>query len=225
MLSRKKTKKAMGLAYTSYPDIHHYGVSDKPSIPDVFERFSRANMINRTLFLACINAISQYLIWHRGVGQEKIRYGNLIDYIVSKIRKTDTVVVIGNMIPIVRKIEKVANKVYVFERDPLLRTNNTMPEYLEYRYLERADIAIITGVTLLNDTIDPILKYTAEHTLKIIVGPTAQLLPSILLEKFDIVASLRVDNIEEVTDIIKRGGGRWSYSKYCSDYIAIKSGD
>ena len=219
---QEENRKAMGLAYVSYQDIYSCGVADKPSASDVFDRFSEPNMINRTLFLACINAMSQYLIWHRGVGLERMSYGNLIDHIANQIRSTDTVVVIGNMVPLVRKIRGITNKVYVFERDPRLRIEDALPDYLEYRYLEEADIVIITGVTLLNDTIDPILRYTSESALKIIVGPTAQLLPSVLLEKFDMVASLRVDNIEAVTDIIKRGGGRWSYSKFCSDYIATR---
>ena len=133
--------------------------------------------------------------------------------------------VIGNMVPLVRKIEKITDNIYTFERNPLLRLDNAMPDYLEYRYLEQADAVIITGVTLLNDTIDPILKYVPEAALKIIVGPTAQMLPSILLKKFDMVASLRVDDIEKVADVIKRGGGRWSYSRYCSDYIATKFAD
>ncbi len=219
---QEENRKAMGVAYSPYLDIRISGIADIPRIPRIFEKFPESGVTNRTIFLACINAISQYLMWHRNMGRGRIIYTNLIDLITSRIEQSDNVVVIGNMVPLVRRIREKMVRIHVFERDPLLRTGNAMPDYFEYRYLEHADIVIITGAALLNDTIDLILRYTPKSATKIIVGPTAQLLPEILLEWFDIVASLRIDNMEETVSIIKRGGGRWDFSKYCTDYIAVR---
>lgn len=215
-------KYAMGLAFTQHPDVRIGTIAEKPEIPTVFDRYGSVDILSRTLFLSCINAISQHLLWNKEIGRNHIKYFPLIDYIVGRIENIDNVVIIGNMVPLVRRIRRITDKVYVFERDPFLRIEGALPDYLEFRYLEDADVVIMTGVTLLNDTLDPIMKYIGTSALRIIVGPTAQLLPDILLKYFDVVASLKVDIISSVAEVLRRGGGRHSISKYCTDYVATK---
>ncbi len=119
------------------------------------------------------------------------------------------------MVPLVRNLSQ-RMKVSVIERNPKLRFG-AYSDSLAPRLLSKADVAIITGATLVNDTIDYILQITKGK--KFLVGPTAGIYPPWLKDKVDLVAGTKIVDIEKTKEIIRGGGGRWDFADYCDEYI------
>lgn len=212
-------KKAIGLSYVPIEDTQIHDMTSE--VEDVLSMIKSTKMLDRVLALAYLNSISQYILWVERDHSCEILEKKVFDFLVDKISYEDKIIVIGNMVSLIERLSKKAKNIWVFERNPKMRMYGALSDCFEFRYLEESDVVIVTGTTLLNDTVDPVLKYAKRAHTKIIVGPTAQIHPDVLLEYFDAVASLRVKDIEATIKIIKLGGGRWSFSKFCSDYIAL----
>ncbi|MEX0568831.1 MAG: DUF364 domain-containing protein [Candidatus Njordarchaeota archaeon] len=214
----ERNKKEIGLSYVPVEDILPHESTGE--IKDVLSMVKSTKMLDRVIAIAYLNSVSQYMLWVERDYSCEIIEKKIFGFLEDKIGDKDNIIVIGNMVPLIERLGKKTKNIWVFERNPRMRIYGALSDCFEFRYLEESDIVIVTGTTLLNDTIDPILKYAKKAHTKVIVGPTAQLHPDVLLKYFDIVASLRVNEIEAVTKTIKLGGGRWSFSKFCSDYIA-----
>ncbi len=216
--------RSLGLAFTPLEDLwgSHVEIPSTLSIDSVCSLISSVNPLEKVLGIALLNAISQYIMWCRGfLGGIKIVEMNLIDHI-AKISE-EPVVIVGNMVPIVRKLRELGfRKVHVLERNPCMRCGYSLSDSLAPRVVPNAKTIIVTGASLVNDTIDYILELAHSAENIALVGPTAGIHPESLRgSRVNVVASLRPIEIDKICSVIKLGGGRWDYSKYCRDYIAI----
>lgn len=202
----------MGVAYMPVEDMSR-GFARRPKIEKLPSMIDSTNMQEKSLGIALINAISQYILWLEDENRS-IQHENIVDYIPGCCPEGN-VVVVGNMVPLVRNLSE-RIKVTVVERSPKLRFG-AHSDSLAPRLLSRADVAIITGATLVNDSIDHILNLVKGK--KFLVGPTAGVYPPWLKGKVDLVAGTRITDIEKTKEIIKGGGGRWDFSDYCDEYI------
>ncbi len=191
---------------------------------DLLERVSSTNIIEKSLGIALLNAISQYILWDMGyiedhhVEQDK----GLIDLVLETIKgcSGEKIVVVGNMVPLVKRIREHGFEPIVLERNPAYRGKWCLPDSSGYRALLDADIVVITGATLVNDTIDIVLSLAGKAHTKILAGPTAAVYPEPFLEKgITHIASTKIIDIRKAYDTIKHGGGRWDLDEYLEDYI------
>jgi len=158
--------KAIGLAMTLPEEIGEYkNAFTKPGLREFIEKADSLNIIERTLALAAINAVSQYYL---EVEEER----DILDLI-----EEEKVAVIGNMSPIVQALRKKGKKVFVFERNPKLWDRETLSDALEYTLLPEMEAVIVSGSALLNCTIDMIVERSKKAKKIILTGATAQALP------------------------------------------------
>ena len=208
----KQGMRNLGVAYFPSEDMSR-GMANIPSIEKIPEFVASDNVFHKTLGIAMINAISQQLIWSENL---KIEFENLVGYIAN-VCHGEKIGVIGNMVPLVQKLEK-KFEVYVFERNPRFRYG-VYPDTMESRYLPKVDAVIISGTTLVNDTFDTVIALSHNARFKALVGPTAGVHPKFLRGLVNIVAGMRINDIDKVKQIVKLGGGRWDFSEYCSEYV------
>lgn len=84
-----------------------------------------------------------------------------------------------------------------------------------------SDILIITGLTIVNETIDDLLKCVQPNTKVIITGPSSSFIPDIFFEeKVDMIGSIGIKNPELLWQIVSEGGAgyhtlRTSCEKVC----------
>ncbi len=206
----------MGVAYMPVEDLSR-GFADEPRANNLREMVSSTNMQSKSLGIAAINAISQYILWKVDM-PKNVRYRNIVEHI-PECCPEGRVVVVGNMVPLVKNLKEKMD-VVVLERNPKLRFN-AYPDSLAARVIPEADVVIITGATLVNDSIDTILSLTGGR--KFLVGPTAGVHPSWLNGKIDLIAGTRIKDIEKTRKIIKMGGGRWDFAPFCEEYIFTPS--
>ncbi len=92
------------------------------------------------------------------------------------------VAVIGNF-PFVPKLRKSVKRLHVFELSP--KDDNDLPPAEFGNILPACDVVAITGTTLLNHTLDDVLKHTAPAAYKIMLGPSTPMTPLFFDYGFD----------------------------------------
>ena len=201
VLVEREGIRAMGVAMTLPEEIQRYRASfDELSVEEFIEKADSLNIIERTLAVAAINAVSQYYI----------DLGDARDTDVTELLdgEFDKVAVIGNMPPLVRALRERFHT-YVFERNPKLWDRETLSDSLEYHLLPEMDAVIISGSAILNGTLEMILDRSRRAKLVVLTGPTAQLLPDFLKGTgITHLAAMRVVDIDRAIKRLKLGSFR-----------------
>ena len=220
-------RKFIGLAFTPLEDLTlHYEIPSKLNLEELPNYIGSTNMLLKTLGIAAINSISQYILdTEKGCSNyEFIPNKDLCD--VINIDSNDRVVVIGYIGPIINRLKKLSRYVYVLERS-LSRRHDALPEVLAPRVVSNADVVIITGSTLINDTIDNILSLSRNARLRAIVGATAQVYPEALFKytNIDVIASFiprNEESIDVIARLVRLGGGTKEIYRYGTKYVVLR---
>ncbi|ALM74477.1 Rossmann-like domain-containing protein [Thermococcus barophilus] len=207
-----KRRKSLGVAMTLPEEIQMYSNEiEDVDVRKFIEKLDSLNIIERTLAIATINAVSQYYIdLSRAKNEDAVE---LLDDSIEKVA------VIGNMHPIVKTLKERGFDVYVFERNLKLWDRETLSDSLEYWLLPEMDAVIVSGSALVNATLDMILERSKKAKLIVLTGPTAQLLPELLRGSgVTHLASMKVLNIERALTKLKLGTFR-GFEKENKKYI------
>lgn len=161
--------------------------------------------LERCLALAVINAISQHRLAREKLAGVEVR--EVRASVVRWVAEQDArrVVVIGNMGPLVSGLAEAGVPHVVFERSPGNRVG-ALPDAQEWAWLAKADGLILTGATLLNHTLAPILALAREARFKLLVGFSAQAHPAFLAGcGATHVFSLHIRHIDPVRRLLQVG--------------------
>ena len=185
---------AVGVAHIPLVELHGAGDVRPPiKLEGLPELVIDLNPITRVLAVAAVNAVSQYVLSKRGVEE-----GDIFRYVVK-----EPVCVVGHMPPLVNKLKQRGLKFYVFEKTPTLRAKY-MSDAEEYLLIPTCRANIITGMTLLNFTIDIITQLS--KGLNILVGPTAGALPEAFKGTgVHVICSLHITKVNELVTHLKLG--------------------
>ena len=184
-------------------------------LEDIFSE----NILRRTLGIATLNALST-LVWDKTEHPEyELLLGaDAFDEIdVKKYRKT---VVVGALVPIIRKLMQENADFHILEKDSRTLKEREMPYYLPPERagecVPEADLLVITGVTILNDTLPGLLAMAKKDAEILVVGPTASMLPDCLFSKgVTMLGGIQVTKADALLDIISEGGsGYHFFGKY-----------
>jgi len=216
----------LGVALTPIEDTigSPYELPDHVDCTSLLDYVSSLSPTIKSLGVALLNALSSYLLWGRGINSGFIiKTGDEIIYLLDKLIE-EPAVVIGNMGPLVRRLRSQGLKnIRVLERNPCFRCGVALPDTALSRTVPRNATLVVTGATLVNDTIDYIIRISKERSCRIIlVGPTAAVHPKPLIQEgvYALASMVPISN-EKVIRIIKLGGGRWLFSKFCKHYLAL----
>ncbi len=186
------------------------------------------NPLKSAIGVAVINAISN-LLMDNGYNNYKVwNYKDALDLV--DIDKNDRVAMIGAFPPFIRKIKDYTNNIHVIERNPrALDRDELTTLYSEEKGKEiipESDILIITGVTVVNHTIDGILDIAKKAKDIVIVGPTASMIPDPLFKKgATLLAGVKIYDANKMLKIIGEGGAGYDFFEDCGHKIAIRKGE
>jgi len=181
---------------------------------DLFETEKESNII-LTLKIAVLNAISSGII---STGNYKIVENcDPVDLLDLNAQKTITIV--GAFHSYIKKIAETGNKLYILE----LNENALTDEEKKYFVAaNESDIIIITGLTLVNKTIDNLLTAIPDKTLAIVTGPSSSIIPDVLFaNKINIIGSTRITKPDVLFDLVSEAGGGFHLFDYCAQKICI----
>ncbi len=199
--------KSMGVALTLFEEFGDIEFRQPPPIDEwtlehMIEASKSHHIVAKTLGVAAINAVSQYVI-----AKEEISETNAVDVVLKHLEPGSIVAIIGFIKPAANKLTEAGYRTIIFERKGSIRRDDALPDFLEPRFLKQADAAIITGAAYLNETLDVVLSYLRNDAYPVVLaGPTAQVHKDFLgTKKVTHVSSIKIFNPEEAAKWLRRG--------------------
>jgi uncharacterized protein (DUF4213/DUF364 family) len=186
----------------------------RPACDLVEEAFS-AHGIRRAVGIACLNALAD-LCWERRPNPEvELRLG--VDaFDAAEIRPGERVVVVGAFVPFLRELKRRRQPYLVLEQDPATLKPDELPFFRPAEaapeVVPEADVLLVTGTTLLNDTLEHLLGLAGPSCRVTMVGPTVGLLPDAFLRRgADILGSVRITDPDAFLDMLAEGGSGYHF--------------
>lgn len=190
------------------------------SIPELIDFCEKNRIIDRVIGISAINAYSQCIF-------EDISFNfdfekDAIDEL--NLTESDIVGMVGEFKPLIPKIVSKVKKLIVVEKDPTKIGNYNGIEIVnDPAVLENVDVAIITGTTIINDTIDDIIKLTDSARIRLVIGPTMGMLPDPFFKAgVDIIGGMKFLDSKKVMQIIAEGKGTMDFKNYANKYIIMR---
>ncbi|MFT5132070.1 MAG: hypothetical protein ACI9SC_000533 [Gammaproteobacteria bacterium] len=147
---------------------------------ELVQFYSSTNEADRSLGLAAINAISQFVF-----RRADFRLTRPLDSMGElEVVPGDHVGMVGYFPSLVRRLREQNVRLTVIERKTKFIQNDAMLKVtLDAKELLSCNKVLSTATTLLNDSIDEMLEYTLSAELVIIIGPTAGFFPDPLFKR------------------------------------------
>ena len=170
-----------------------------------------SNGLGRALGIAALNALADACWRRRPHPEAELRVG--VDaFDAAEIRPADKVVIVGAFVPFLRALKQRGQPFLVLEQNPATLKADEMPFFRpaeEARtVIPEADIVLITGSTLVNDTLEDLLALAKPGARVTVVGPSVGLLPDAFLRRgADILGSVRITEPDAFLDVLAEGGG------------------
>lgn len=195
---------------------------------EVLRYLTQPAPIKRAIAIATLNALSDG-IWknnpEEGAGKYKIVESDDI-FSLGDPEDIKKAVVIGALIPVIKLFKEKQIPYRIAELDIRTLKKEELLFFVSQDDLSgelaTADMVIISGTTLLNDTLEGILKACNPDSKIILIGPTATMLPdSFFSRKVSVLAGNRVINPGKMFDVLIEGGSGYHFYGDSSKKIMI----
>jgi uncharacterized protein (DUF4213/DUF364 family) len=190
-------------------------------ISDLF-KYEKSTATAQILKIASLNAYFQGLLNN---GQYKfLEKTDPID--ILKFSEYKNVVMIGAFSSYIRKISESGTHLSVLELDE----NAFLPHQKQFyipsekykELLPEADMIIITGLTLVNNTFDGLLEHIPESSKSIMIGPSASMVPDIFFKKgIDMIGGTFITDSEKLFALAGQGAAGYHLFEYCAEKITV----
>jgi len=85
-----------------------------------------------------------------------------------------------------------------------------------------SEIIIITGMTLVNNTIDNLLSFVPRDSTVVVTGPSGSIIPDILFKyNVKIIGATRITNPALLFEIAGEWGAGYHLFRYCAEKICV----
>ncbi|MEA4970154.1 MAG: DUF364 domain-containing protein [Candidatus Pelethousia sp.] len=184
------------------------------------------NILRKALGIATLNALSS-LLWELEPPTEytiEMAKDAFDELDVTKYEKT---VVIGALVPMLKKLIGARKDFRVLEQDSRTLKERELPYFVPAEstpeFVPHADLLVITGVTILNDTLPSILAMAKPGAEILVTGPTASMLPEPLFDKgVTMAGGILVTKADEMLDILTEGGSGYHFFGKSAERTVIR---
>ena len=196
------------------------------SVYDLMEYALDDNVLKAAVGVATINALSAILLEDDECPYKPSAYGNALDLI--QISREDTVVMVGAFPPFIKRIQEITKNSLSSKEIPRAVGKGDAveiePEASLQELIPKADILIITGVTLVNHTLEPILRLARNARDIVVVGPTASVYPGPLFKRgVTVLGGVRVTDASKMIHLIGEAGSGYDFFEQCAEKIVIRN--
>jgi len=182
--------------------------------------------IRRTLGIATLNALAQMANEDRV--DERIEIVEGLDaFAAAQVGADDTVVVVGAFVPFLRELRRIGARHWVLEKDPSTLKPHEMPYFRKAErapeVVPEADVLIITGTTLANDTLGDLIALAKPSARIVVVGPTVTMIPDAFFERgCHILGGIKVTDADAFLDILSEGGSGYHFFGKSATKITLR---
>lgn len=197
------------------------GRSVKAYLEDIF----KGSIMKKTLGIATLNALSAScweLMQQKGYQMELGRDAfEMID--IDPSQKT---VVVGALVPVIRRLMAARADFHILELDKATLKPDELPYFAEAsrapELVPDADLLVITGTTLLNDTLPGLLELAKPGARIVVTGPTVSMLPDAFFKRgVTALGGILVTRPDELLDIISEGGSGYHFFGKSAEMMVI----
>ena len=190
-------------------------------VTDLFES-SKKNKITDTLKIAVLNAVSTKIIANGNY--RVIKNADPVDLL--DLSQPKTITIVGAFQSYIEKLSVSENRLFVLElnKDALHEEHKKyyVPASEYNKVIPGSDILIITGLTLVNNTIDHLLSSVTGNCRVIVTGPSGSMIPDVLFQQgVHMIGATRITKPGELFDLVAQGGSGYHLFRYCAEKICI----
>ncbi|MEW5723066.1 MAG: DUF364 domain-containing protein [Thermodesulfobacteriota bacterium] len=136
--------------------------------------------------------------------------------------------VVGAFVPVLRRLRQRGGTWWVLEQDPRTLRGEELDHYVPAdqagAVVPQADVLIVTGVTLINHTLEVLLKMARPGAEIAVMGPTAGLLPEPMFQRgVRVAGGVWVRRPDELLDVLAAGGSGYHFFDTLADRIVIEN--
>ncbi|MDQ7095672.1 DUF364 domain-containing protein [Desulfosporosinus sp. PR] len=193
---------------------------------ELLKEIPGSNSLRKAIGIAVLNALSE-TCWQKSPPQDYKVQSNVDALDVVEIPEEAYVVVVGALAPFLKKLKKRAKPFTVLEMDPSTLKADEMPFYAHgsraAEFIPQADVLVITGTTLINDTLDNLLQLAKPTAQIAVVGPTASLMPEAFFQRgVDILGGISVTHPDDLLDLLAEAGSGYHFFGKSADRTVIR---
>jgi uncharacterized protein len=137
------------------------------------------------------------------------------------------VVIVGAFVPVIKAMKARGQSFRILEKDPATLKADEMPFYAPADQapveVPKADVLFVTGTTLINDTLEPILAAAKPGAKIVVVGPTASLSPEPFFRRgASLVGGVDVTHPDLLLDLLTEGGSGHHFFGKAADRVVLE---
>lgn len=138
------------------------------------------------------------------------------------------ITMVGAFSAYIRKIAEVHPRLQVLE----LSEEAFLPEHKTFfvpadqfpSILPASELIIITGLTLVNNTFDDLLKYIPRDSTSILIGPSASIPPDLFFEHhISMVGATMITQPDWLFPLVSQGAAGYHLFEYCAEKITLRN--
>jgi len=197
----------------------------RKAIQFINDMFS-SSPLKKTMAIAVLNALSS-LCWKRQLPETyRIRAGaDPIDEMA--IPNDGFVVVVGALVTALRALKQRLKPFAVLELDPSTLKSDELEYFMPFEkaheVVPKADLLVITGTTLINDTLENLLEKRKPGAEIIVVGPTASMLPDAFFRRgANKIGGVMVTDADRVLNVISQAGSGYHFFGKGAERVVIE---
>lgn len=180
-----------------------------------------SNLVESAVGVATANALSQ-----NAFEKDPAKYVFSNIDVLDLIRAEDKVAMVGYFAPLVPKVVEKARELYVLEKRKIedSRVKVVSPSEIS-EVLSFSNVILISGSTLVNKTINEILKHTANAREVVLLGPTASMTPQPFFDKgVTSVMGVKITDPDRMLKVVSEAGGTRQLLSICAEKTAFVKG-
>jgi sigma 54 modulation protein/ribosomal protein S30EA len=191
-----------------------------------FERMKNDTALNKTLGIATINALAS-TCYKKGLLDYKVDI-NRDPFDNLDIKENSKTVVVGALVPYFKYLIKENKDFTILELDKTTLKGEELNHFVQSPSKEAdekvrdADYLVVTGTTLINDTIDHLLSLAKDDCEIVVVGPTVSMMPQAMFNRgVNHVGGVLVTDVDKVLDVIAEAGSGYHFFGKYAEKISI----
>lgn len=170
--------------------------------------------IRRAVGIAVLNALAQAAAERGGVRAELLPDTDAFD--AAEVQPHEKVVVVGAFVPFLRALRALGADYLVLEKDASTLKPAEMPHFrdaaLAPEVVPQADVLLVTGTTLINDTLDGLLQLAKPTARIVVVGPTVTMVPDAFFRRrCHILGGVEITDPDAFLDVLAEGGSGYHF--------------
>lgn len=194
-------------------------------VRDLLKETAAASGIRRAIGIAALNALAE-MCWVRRPSRDVELRTGVDAYDAADIRPDEHVVVVGAFVPFLKSLKRTKQRFTVLELDAALLKPDELPHFRPADQADQvvpsADVLLITGTTLVNDTLENLLALCRPTARVVVVGPTVGLLPDAFLRRgVDVLGGIRITAPDAFLDVLAEGGSGYHFFGRSAEKVVL----